>query len=76
MIMVNTLEFANDLPIHKEERRAEDRCVFFFSPFSHLCLLILAAGQMLNEKQGWRRALSEPQSKLIHGKMYSSPGEV
>lgn len=29
MIMVNTLEFANDLPIHKEERGAEDRCVFF-----------------------------------------------
>lgn len=29
MIMVNTLEFANDLPIYKEERGAEDRCIFF-----------------------------------------------
>lgn len=73
IIMVNTLEFANDLPIHKEESWAEDRCSLPPSPFSHLCLLILAAGQMLNEKQGWRRTQREPQCKLIHRKAYSSP---
>ena len=33
VMMVNTLEFANDLSIHKEERRGEER--FFFS--SSIC---------------------------------------
>lgn len=29
VVMVNTLEFANDQPIHKEEKRGEEK--YFFS---------------------------------------------
>lgn len=50
-------------PFIKSE--AEDRTDVFVC-FTHLFLLILAPGKMLNEKQGWRRAQREAQSELAH----------
>lgn len=54
------------------ERRTD---VFFF-PFTHLCLLILAPGKMLNEKQDWKRAQREDRSELAHKHVHSSPGDL
>lgn len=58
---------------------AEDRTdvfwVVFFS-FTHLCLLILAPGQTLNEKQGWKRAQREAPSESAYKHVHSSPGDV